>query len=108
MEEKVYWFITTFNYKLDSDCWDFAKITTSRCWGFYTNKEDALNVLHNNMTDLWETIYPYAVLEPYCEGVCGYCFEEPRQFFAYDPVKNGYFEIETPVCFEHLVGFGLC
>ena len=103
-KEKVYWFITVFNY---DDWGDMAHITSSRCWGFYTDKSIALEVLHNNMTDIYEFTYPCAILEPYHEGISGYDFEESRQFFKYDEERNGYFEIEEPRCFKHSVGFGL-
>ena len=106
MEDKVYWFITVFNYKMHEPD-EFPYINSSRCWGFYCNKEDALMALHNNSTDMWETIYPYAVLEPYNEGICGYCFDEPRQFFEYNIKKDGYFEIDEPKEFKHIVGFGI-
>ena len=102
MDNQIYWFITTFNYVEDNT---FPYLTRSRCWGFYRNKEDALNTLHNNMTDLWETIYPYAILEPYYEGISGYCFEENRQFFKYDIKQNGYFEIDELSYFKNTIGF---
>jgi len=106
MEDKVYWFITVFEYaEIDNLGW--PKTGTTRCWGFYTNKEDALNTLHNNMTDLWETCYDYAILEPYHEGICGYGFKEDRQFFKYNREKDGYFEIDEPKGFNHIVGFGI-
>ena len=105
--EKIYWFITVFNYKVHEPD-TFPHISTQRCWGFYSDKEYALQVLHQNMTDLWETIYTYAILEPYYEGICGYCFDEPRQFFKYDIEKNGYFEIDEPKEFKNIVGFGIC
>lgn len=74
---------------------------STRCWGFYTNKQSALDALHNNVTDMWETIYDYAVLEEYYEGICGY--GEYRQYFEYDRERNGYFEIKTP---DFMKGFG--
>lgn len=100
MEDKTYWFITVFG-NFDEQ-WG---ISSWRTWGFYVNKEDALEALHTNRTDMWETIYKYAVLEAYEEGICGYAFE--RQFFAYDISKNGYFEIEEPDCVKHICSFAI-
>ena len=79
----------------------------TRCWGFYTDKEVALKALHENWTDMWETCYNYAILEPYYEGISGYVFNEDRQFFKYNREKDGYFEIDEPEGFGHMVGFGL-
>lgn len=69
--------------------------------------EDALDTLHNNITDLWEYCYDYAVLEPYYEGICGYGSMEERQFFKFDRERDGYFEIEEPDCVKHLCGFSI-
>ena len=106
MDEQIYWFITVFE-KAEIDNLGWPKTGPTRCWGFYKNKEDALNTLHNNMTDLWETCYDYAILEPYHEGICGYGFKGDRQFFKYDRKKDGYFEIDEPEGFTHVVGFGI-
>ena len=105
MEDKIYWFITVFEKVKTNIGW--PDIGACRVWGFYTNKEDALNTLHENRTDLWETCYDYAILEPYYEGISEYCFEEDRQFFKYDAEKDGYFEIDEPEGFNHVVGFGI-
>lgn len=73
--------------------------------GFYSNKQDALNTLHENRTDLWETIYNYAVLEEYYEGISNHTMN--RQFFKYDREENGYFEIDEPECVKHLCSFAI-
>ena len=31
-------------------------------WGYYWNREDAVCAVHKNVTDMHETIYPYAKL----------------------------------------------
>lgn len=105
MDNKVYWFITVMGKCEMID--GFLHTHPTRCWGFYDNKDTALAALHNNRTDMWETVYSYAVLEPYYEGLCGYCFDEPRQFFKYDIEKDGYFEIEEPEGIKNYVGFAL-
>ena len=106
MENKSYWFITVMR-KLEKNSKGFLETSCSRCWGFYSNKEDALNTLHENRTDLWETVYDYAVLEEYYEGINNFNFEN-RQFFRYNKEKNGYFEIEEPSEAKYRAGFALC
>lgn len=103
MDNQIYWFITVFK--------EFDKnygIKCSRTWGFYRNKEEALKVIKYNVTDLWETIYDYAVLEPYYEGISGYCFDEPREFFQYDYKENKYYPIGyEPEEIKNYVGFAI-
>ena len=104
MEEKEYFFITVMR-RLDVTELGWPDTGTTRCWGFYCNKETALQALHENWTDMEETIYEYAVLEGYTEGIShmtGY-----QQFFKYDQEKDGYFEIDTPEGYKHFAGFGI-
>ena len=103
--DKIYWFITVFE-KFDNK-WG---IKNSRTWGFFSNKEDALNILRNNYTDLWETVYDYAVLEPYYEGVSGYCFDESREWFMYNETMGGYLPLDLekePEEVKYYVGFAI-
>ena len=104
MENKSYWFITVLS-KLEEDSRGWCVTGSTRCWGFYSNKEDALNALHKNITDLWEYCYDYAVLEEYHEGISNHTLN--RQFFKYDMDKDGYVEIEEPECVSHICGFAL-
>lgn len=104
-DNKIYWFITVMGR---CDMIDgFLHTRPTRCWGFYSNKEDALFALHTNMTDMWETIYNYAVLEPYMEGISGYDFETPREWFKYNKNTNSYEPIEEPEGVKNYAGFAL-
>ncbi len=85
MTDHIYWFITVFN-RFDKN----LGIKNSRTWGFFVNKEEALDALKNNRTDLWEYTYNYAVLEPYYEGISGYCFDESREWFMYNETMDSY------------------
>ena len=103
MSDRIYWFITVFE-KFD-DRWG---IKNSRTWGFFSDKEKALDTLKHNYTDLWETVYNYAVLEPYYEGVSGYCFSEPREWFMYNRTMDGYLPLnlkKEPEEVRHYVSF---
>ena len=102
MKDKIYWFITVFrNFDPKYGTVD------SRTWGFYSNKEDALKVLNENCTDIWETIYDYAVLEAYNEGISAYNFEEGRQFFKYNQELDSYKPIEEPEEVKHYASFAI-
>ena len=103
--DKIYWFITVFE-KFDNK-WG---IKNSRTWGFFSNKEDALNILRNNYTDLWETVYDYAILEPYYEGISGYDFDTPREWFMYNETMGGYLPLDLekePEEVKYYVGFAI-
>ena len=102
MKDKIYWFITVFrNFDPKYGTVD------SRTWGFYSNKEDALKVLDENRTDIWETIYDYAVLEAYNEGISAYNFKAGRQFFKYNQELDSYKPIEEPEEVRHYASFAI-
>lgn len=56
------YFITTFTKleKNDKGFWDFG---SQRSVGYYEKLEDAKNIVINNVYDLCETIYEYALIE---------------------------------------------
>lgn len=83
---------------------DYGKI---RSWGFYFKKDHALEALHKNIFDIWETCYDYAVLEEMKEGIAVDCGKESRTFFKYDPKKNGYFECEEHENLAEICNFAL-
>lgn len=97
---KEYYFITVFQ-KFDDRC----GIKGARCWGFYTDKDKAKYVIENNVTDLWETIYDYAIIETYDEGISGYADE--RIFYKYDKESNKYIEIPEPKEVKHFISFSI-
>ena len=104
MKNQEYYFITVFR-RLEIDELGWPDTGEERTWGFYRSKKKAIQALHENWTDMEETIYHYAVLEGHYEGIAhlsGY-----QQFFAFDVSKGGYFEIETPKGYEHFAAFGL-
>lgn len=103
MEGNSYYFITMFS----ADCSEngFINFNKSRCWGFYQSKETAIKAVKHNWTDMWETIYDYAVVEEFYEGISA--IGEYRQFFKYNIETGRYDEIKTPECFEHYISFGI-
>ena len=88
------WFITVFTRCEFDDKGHWPVYGAMRTWGYYSEHETALQALHENWTDMWETCYHYAVLEYLEEGIAPY--SENTQWFKYDRERDGYFEIETP------------
>jgi hypothetical protein len=95
----VNYFITVFNRYDDygpHDC---------RCWGYYTNIEDAIDVLVNNLTDLWEGCYHYGVIEAIGPGISPYA--KPRWFYKYNKHVNMYQLINEPEGLKHFCNFAI-
>lgn len=74
-------------------------------WGFYANHDDAVRALHDNRKDMHEGIYRYACIERYEEGIA-MCAGE-IQWFKFDKVRGGYFEIDTPDIVKHCCGYAM-
>lgn len=99
------WFITVFERVVETDK-GWPKFGSQRTWGFYSERETAVQALHENWTDMWEYCYDYAVIEKFDEGISHYVFDN-RQWFKFDGEREGYFEIEEPECVKHLGSFAL-
>ena len=98
------WFITVFE-RLEPDERYIMEHGDKRTWGYYEDKETATRALHENWTDMWETIYGYALLEKFGPGICPQ--HQERQWFKYDRERDGYFEIEEPEFVKRVVNFAL-
>lgn len=92
------WFITTIRVMEDGSIYP-------RCWGYYSNKEECIKVLHNNSTDLHEYYFDYAVIEKIDEGISSYPSE--REFFQYRKDLVGFFEIEEPLWAKYSCNFSI-
>lgn len=98
------WFITVLE-KIEPSEDYLALFGDQRTWGYYKEYETAIEALHENRTDMAEGCYRYALLEKFGEGICPRCME--RQWFKYDGLRDGYFEIEEPECVKRIVNFAL-
>ena len=102
MDEQKYYFITVFE-RTDVNDSGWTDTGCQRTWGFYADKETSFQCVHENWTDLEETIYRYALIEEYTEGIghwTGY-----RQWFKFDLEKKGYVEIDEPEGYNHFSCF---
>ena len=75
---------------------DDCKALYGGAWGYYWNREDAVDAVHGNVADMHETIYPYAIIEHLEPGL--FPVSQERQWFGWDEDKDGFYEIETPEC----------
>ena len=75
---------------------DDCKELYGGAWGYYWRKEDAVRAVHRNVTDMHETIYPYAIIERLEPGL--FPVPQEREWFGWVEEKDGFYEIETPEC----------
>lgn len=87
-------YVITVMTKSARDGHGYCTHGNTRIWGFWYDKEIALQALHENWTDMWEYTYNYAVLEEYQEGTIARFVS--AQWFKFDRERDGYFEIEKP------------
>ena len=66
----------------------------TRCWAYYCNKNDAFSCVQNNETDIWETVYDFAVVEQIAEGILPRLIE--RWWFEFDIEKREFRQVECP------------
>ena len=82
--------------------------TDTRCVGYFSDKETAIEVVQNNAGDLYETgCYPYVVIENVPEGLYQYDFEPI--WFTYIE-KTDKYQISPPPLFvrkQRTVGYGI-
>lgn len=78
----------------------------SAAMGFYLDKEDAVEAMHNNVCDIRECVYNYGCIEEVGEGVYG-AIPNSVQWFKWNEDKQGYYEIETPEREKHIYGYCL-
>lgn len=55
-------------------------------WGYYWNLEEAINAVHRNVTDMHETIYPYAIIERLDHGL--FPIPKERHWFGWEEEKE--------------------
>lgn len=98
------WFVTVVE-KMEYKSPYFANTGDTRTWGFYSEKNDAVQSLHENRTDMREYCYDYAVIEEYEEGISNDTGE--RQWFKWDEERQGYFEIDEPEGVKYICCFAI-
>jgi hypothetical protein len=79
--------------------------SNSRCIGYFSKQEDAIETIESNWGDFWETIYNYAVIENVPEGV--YQLDFNPLWFQYDRDTEKYKQIDRPKETLHQCGFGI-
>ena len=87
------YFITCFS-KCEKDERGWLNLGATRTFGYEETLEDADYVLNNNVCDLYEYLYIYAIVEKLGRGPHPDC--EERYFYKWDDEKKGFFRAEEP------------
>lgn len=80
-------------------------IAASRCVGFFKTLEEAENILNNNVGDIFEFYYNYAVVEKMHPGL--YPHDLNFKTYKFDMEKKGFFSCEKPTALENTGSFGI-
>ena len=85
------YFITTFQVHKDV-------LIDKRCVGYYESYEQSARVVRENVGDIYEGIYNYAVIEGIPSGLYQH---DPNPHWFQITDKNTYVEIEKPEFAKH-------
>ena len=96
--------IMTFE-KLELSEYGFPDFGSQNLCGWYKSKVDAFRAVKENMCDIRETCYNYALIEEVSEGL--YSCSRTRWFFKFDIDSKTYKQIEEPEQLSHFSGFTL-
>ena len=91
------YFVTTINVEND-------EIKESRCIGYFDTYEEAENIVLNNMFDIHELLYNYALIEAIPSGA--YQYDENPHWFIWS-ISGHFEEINAPEFAKCRVGFGI-
>lgn len=98
------YFITCFSKcELDEDGWFYGGAT--RTFGYRETLKEAEEALNNNICDMHEFVYEYAVVEklgPYIHPEV-----EEEYWFQWNDEKRGFYRIEKPEATEHISNHAL-
>lgn len=97
-------FITCFE-KIGVDKLGWPDMGDTRVFGFKETLAQAEYALNNNVCDMFEYLYSYAVVEEMHPAI--HPAVEGRWFFKWDNEKQGFFAMEEPEEFKHYCNIAL-
>jgi len=85
--------------KCEKDDRGFLDMGATRIVGFRHELENAIKSVKNNVCDIWEHCYTYAVVEKVEPTI--YPSASERWFFKYNVANGEYEAIDEPMCFAN-------
>lgn len=70
--------------------------------GFYYNLDDAVEVMHDNVCDIQETVFHAGFILCRFPGLYYGAGPDSRIFFLWDEERKGFFEVDEPELFKHI------
>ena len=84
---------------------EWPNLGDQRTWGYYPTFEQAHSAVVNNVTDIQEGCYGYALIEHIDPGICSYA--EQIQWYKWDEVNKLFVEIDQPKTMKHICNFAI-
>lgn len=90
---------------------EYSGNATSNCWavtgqqkdmGFYYDKQDAIDAMHENACDIRECLFDYGYVIEQHEGLYDCPGSEQRIYFKWDKDRKGFFEAKEPEAMKRL------
>ena len=97
-------FITCFE-KCEKDEIGCFVTGDTRTFGYFDNLETCIHALNENICDMHECLYKFAVIESIGQGIHPHAKE--ISWFQWDDEKQGFFEIEKPECTRNYSNYAL-
>lgn len=94
------YFITVFEHVKE-----WPHTGDQRTWGYYHRFMEAQKAVENNLTDMREGCYDYALIERIEPGICAH--SEQMQWYMWDSENGRYTEIDQPESMKRLCNFAL-
>ena len=88
--------------KFEGSPYGFPNYGSTRLPGYFTDLDEARDVVKNNIGDIWETVYDYACIEKVSEGLYG--TKDFCEWYKYNADTGCYEKIDTPKFEEHICG----
>ena len=89
-------YLVTVCTKLEKDKNGWYDMGSTRIWGWYSDIADAKNVIENNITDIFEYYYTYAIIEEVKEGVPAFPLQK-KLWYKWNTEQNKYLPIPEPI-----------
>ena len=97
-------FITCFE-KCEKDERGYFNSGDMRTFGYFDTVEACIQALNENVCDMHECLYEFAVIENIGQGIHPHAKE--ISWFRWNDEKQGFFEIEKPECSRNYSHYAL-
>ena len=96
-------FLTCLNIESSERDPQEPKMINTRCWGWYKEYDDARHDIENNVSDMHECFYKYALIEETGEGT--HARPNKITWFMWNRDDERYEECEEPEAAKRTIGF---